>query len=135
MPGPDVLVVDDNVGFLRVVRAVLAPVFTIHTAETGGDAIAFLAREAPFEHAPPPAFVVLDFHLPDMDAPDVLARLPRRTGRTDVPVLVLSQADWPEDEARALAAGGWRFRAKPSQLDELEETITRFWRETLGAHS
>src|SRR5207247_454799 len=64
-----VLVVDDNQGFLRAARAVLEQAFAVHTVENGADALAFLVRRAPFTDAPRPAFIVLDFHLPDMDAP------------------------------------------------------------------
>ena len=36
----DVLVVDDNQGFLRAVRAVLADAFVVHTVENGAGALA-----------------------------------------------------------------------------------------------
>src|SRR5262249_19159026 len=62
-----VLVVDDNRGFLHVVRNLFADTaspFAVHTVETGRDALAFLERHPPFADAPRPAFVVLDFRLP-----------------------------------------------------------------------
>ena len=39
-----VLVVDDNPGFLRVARAILEDAFSVHTAENGEEALAFLGR-------------------------------------------------------------------------------------------
>jgi CheY-like chemotaxis protein len=77
-----VLVVDDNLGFLRVVQAILekaTPAFSVHTVESGTEALAFLERQPPFADAPRPAFIVLDFHLPDMNAPSVLGRIGPRT--------------------------------------------------------
>jgi CheY-like chemotaxis protein len=133
-----VLIIDDNVGFLRVIRAVLegtAPSFTVHTVETGEEALAFLCGEPPFADAPRPAFVVLDFHLPDVDGPELLARIRARPGLKDIPVLVLSQADWAEDEAAATAAGSQRFRTKPSQLEELHEIVVQFWRDFVVARA
>jgi chemotaxis family two-component system response regulator Rcp1 len=130
---PDVLIVDDNRGFLRVIRAVLGegtPSFRTHTVETGQAALAFLRHEERFVDVPRPDFVVLDFHLPDMDAPEVLLRIRERGDLTEIPVLVLSQADWAEDARAALEAGGRRFRAKPSDLDELQRIIVDFWRDT-----
>jgi CheY-like chemotaxis protein len=131
-PGtPDVLVVDDNPGFLRVMRTVLTtgtPSFAVHAVATGGDALGFLARAGRFADAPRPTFVVLDFHLPDMDAPDVLAAMRRREDVRDIPVLVLTQADWAEDEAAARVAGSRAFCAKPSVLDELHHIVVQFWR-------
>jgi chemotaxis family two-component system response regulator Rcp1 len=125
----DVLVVDDNAGFLRVVRSILKSAFTVHTVENGADALAFLERRPPFVDAPRPAFVVLDFHLPDMSAPAVLARLGDDATLRAIPVLVLSQADWDEDEAAARAAGARAFRVKPSRVDALREAVVQFWKE------
>ena len=128
-----VLVVDDNQGFLRAARAVLAEAFVVHTVESGGDALAFLARQPPFADAPRPAFVVLDFHLPDMKAPAVLERLARDADLRAIPVLVMSQADWEEDAVAARAAGARQFRVKPSRVQALREAIVSFWKEYAGA--
>src|SRR5262249_47316200 len=103
--GGTVLVVDDNPGCLRFARAILEDAFRVHTVENGAEALAFLERRAPFADAPRPAFVVLDFHLPDMNAPAVLARLSTDATLRALPVLVLSQADWEEDERAARDAG------------------------------
>lgn len=125
----DVLLVDDNQGFLRAARAVLAGTFSVHTVENGGEALAFLERRPPFANAPRPAFVILDFHLPDMNAPLVLARLAGDETLRHIPVLVLSQADWEEDEAAARAAGARAFRVKPSRVRALREAVVAFWKE------
>ena len=123
-----VLVVDDNPGFNHAARTVLGDDgFMVHTAETGHEALAFLERRPPFLDAPRPAFVVLDFHLPDMDAPAVLRRL-QDGGLQAIPVLVVSQADWAEDEAAARAAGARDFRVKPSRARALHDTLLEFWR-------
>ena len=128
-----VLVVDDNPGFLRVTRAILEDAFSVHTVENGEEALAFLERRPPFADAPRPAFVVLDFHLPDMNAPAVLARLGADATLRTLPVLVLSQADWEEDERAARAAGARRFCVKPSRVQALREAIVAFWRDHAGA--
>ena len=131
-----VLVVDDNQGFLRAARAVLRETFSVHTVENGNDALAFLERRPPFAAAPRPAFVVLDFHLPDMDAPAVLQRLGADAELRAIPVLVMSQADWEEDAVAACAAGARQFRVKPSRVKALREAIVTFWKEHArgGAH-
>ena len=128
-----VLVVDDNQGFLRAVRAILADAFAVYTVETGTEALAFLERRPPFGEAPRPAFVVLDFHLPDMNAPAILHRLRDDDRLRAIPVLVLSQADWEEDEAAARAAGARQFRVKPSRVQALREAVVTFWREHADA--
>jgi CheY-like chemotaxis protein len=127
-----VLVVDDNLGFLRVVQAILekaTPPFSVHTVESGTEALAFLERRPPFDRAPRPAFIVLDFHLPDMDAPSVLDRIGARAELREIPVLVLSQAAWEEDEAAARRAGARQFGVKPSRVAALRDAVVTFWKE------
>ncbi|HJQ84524.1 MAG TPA: response regulator [Candidatus Binatia bacterium] len=125
----DVLVVDDNEGFLRAVRTILEGAFVVHTVVCGNDALAFLERRGPFADAPRPAFVVLDFHLPDMNAPVVLGRIAADDALRTIPVLVLSQADWEEDAVAARAAGARKFLVKPSRVKALRETVVSFWKE------
>ena len=108
----------------------------------GTDAVAFLTRCAPYGTAPRPSFVVLDFRLPDMNAPEVLARLRGEPQLADLPILVLSQAGWPEDAREALAAGASAFVVKPSRASVIAAarplgpepiTITSGSRSSVGA--
>lgn len=129
---PVVLVIDDSEGFRRAVCGMLTagdPQFAVHTVGTGEDAVAFLQGAPPFADAPDLAFVVLDFHLPDVSAPEFLEAMRELLDRRRIPVLVLSQADWAEDRVAAIAAGARHFRPKPSDLEELRELIVRFWQE------
>lgn len=133
-----VLVVDDDESFLRVASSVLsdtpsAPVFAVSTVRTGTDAVAFLERLPPFADAPRPAFVILDLRLPDMDAPAVLARLAADGALGDLPVLVISQASWAEDEAALREAGATEFHTKPSRVAALRDIVTDFWRHHVAA--
>src|SRR6266516_4468649 len=116
-----VLVVDDNQGFLRAARAVLAEAFAVHTVENGTDALAFLGRQPPFADAPRPAFIVLDFHLPDMDAPAVLRQLGADAELATIPVLVMSLAEWEEDPAATHSAGAPRSRVRSTALFGIRE--------------
>jgi CheY-like chemotaxis protein len=133
----DVLVVDDNHGFLEIVRRVLgtgSPAFAVHTVETGSQALAFLERRAPYDRAPRPAFVLLDFRLPDMTAAMLLEMLAARGLLAMLPVLVLSQAAWEEDEAAARAAGATHYAVKPSRVRALREMVVAFWRDQVHGH-
>jgi CheY-like chemotaxis protein len=133
----DVLVVDDNHGFLQVVRRVLgtgSPAFAVHTVETGSQALAFLERRTPYDGVPRPAFVLLDFRLPDMTAATLLETLAARGLLAMLPVLVLSQAAWAEDEAAARAAGATQYAIKPSRVRALREMVVAFWRDQVHGH-
>jgi CheY-like chemotaxis protein len=91
-----VLLVDDDPNFCTAVDRALASVplrpFAVGTA---GDSLRFLGRKAPFDDAPRPAFIVLDFNLPDLNAPAVLTNLRADALSRAIPVLVLSQIAGP----------------------------------------
>jgi DNA-binding NtrC family response regulator len=124
-PTASVLLVDDSQAFLDAASSVLThftPLFTVLTATSGSEALALLEHEAP-------AFIILDFNLPDMNAPLVLERIMANPDWRDIPVLVLTQAAWDEDEKAALTAGARAYLAKPSRVQALHELVVTFWRE------
>jgi two-component system chemotaxis response regulator CheY len=128
-----VLVVDDNLEFAAVARELierLEPALEVDVAETGHEALALLARPAP-----PPLFIVLDFRLPDIEAPDVLAHVRRTPGLEGVPVLVVSQGDWIADRDKAIAMGAQAFRIKPSLVGPLSDVFTEFWNDHVHTQS
>ena len=131
-----VLLVDDNPAFLSAARQVLQrarPSFAVSSVGSGADAIAFLERRRSFADAPRPEFIVLDFRLPDINAPAVLQWIMAREDLREIPVLVLSQASWAEDEAAAKAAGARAYRVKPSRVSALRDVIVGFWGEHVDA--
>ncbi len=133
-----VLVVDDDPGFLRAVQAALEQIdgrFAIETAANAAAALALLHRDPGGAANRAPVFVVLDFHLPDCNAPAVLARLRARPELRDLPVLVLSGTDREQVASEARAAGATRFLVKPSHLRALRAALAEFWQEDVhGTH-
>jgi two-component system KDP operon response regulator KdpE len=105
-----VLVVDDDPYLLRALRITLrAHGYDVTVAPNGQSALLAAAQA-------PPALVILDLGLPDMDGAAVLAKL-RRSSR--VPVLVLSARHGSTDKVQALDAGADDYITKPFGLDEL----------------
>jgi len=133
--GVPILIVDDDANFCTAVRRALARTpFRPYAVAGGAEALRFLTRRAPYEHAPRPAFVVLDFNLPDFDAPAVLADMRAMPLCRTIPVLVLSQIPGTADEDAALQAGAQTYQAKPSRAAALRELILDFWRTHAGSH-
>jgi CheY-like chemotaxis protein len=88
---PRVLVVDDEASIRESLeRALRLEGFAVETADGGTAALAAVARE-------PPAVIVLDVTMPDLDGVTVLKRL--RARGVDVPVCVLSARDDVEDRS------------------------------------
>lgn len=105
-----VLVVDDDPYLLRALRITLqAHGYEVTTAADGRSAL----LAAP-QH--PPALVILDLGLPDMDGTSVIREL---RSWSQVPILVLSARHGSEDKVQALDAGADDYITKPFGLDEL----------------
>ena len=99
-----VLVVDDEAGIRRVLRAYLeAEGFTVVEAGTGADALAEVRRDRP-------DVVLLDVMLPDLDGLEVLRRI-RATSGVGV-VLVTARAE-ETDTLVGLAVGADDYVTKP----------------------
>jgi two-component system KDP operon response regulator KdpE len=110
MPGPVVLVVDDEIQIRRLLRVSLtASGYTFHEAATGQAGLeqAALLR---------PDVVVLDLGLPDMDGLEVLRSLREWSS---VPVVVLSVRDADADKIALLDAGADDYLSKPFSIGEL----------------
>ena len=106
-----VLVVDDEATIRESLeRALRLEGFAVETAAGGTAALAAVARR-------PPAVIVLDVMMPDLDGVAVLRRL--RAGGIDVPVCILSARDDVEDRVRGLQAGADDYLVKPFALEEL----------------
>ena len=65
----------------------------------------------------PPAVIVLDVTMPDLDGVSVVRRL--RARGVDVPVCILSARDEVEDRVAGLQAGADDYLVKPFALEEL----------------
>jgi DNA-binding response OmpR family regulator len=114
-PAP-ILVVDDDEKIVSLVRTYLEREgYRVTTARDGRSALASIALE-------PPALVVLDLMLPEVDGIAILRAI-RRTDRT--PVVVLSARGTPRDRIEGLEEGADDYVVKPFSPAELVLRIRR----------
>jgi len=108
--GPRVLVVDDEPQIRRSLRVALrANGYEVEEAATGGAALDQVATR-------PPALIILDLSLPDVDGVEVCRRLREWT---QVPVIILSANSEDEAKVRALDEGADDYVTKPFSVTEL----------------
>jgi DNA-binding response OmpR family regulator len=106
-----VLVVDDESAIREALeRALRLEGFAVRTADGGLRALGQIAEQ-------PPAVVLLDITMPDLDGVSVIERL--RAAGNDVPICVLSARNEVEDRVRGLQAGADDYLVKPFALQEL----------------
>jgi len=84
--------------------------FAVSTAAGGREALEAVAQR-------PPAVIVLDVTMPDLDGVSVVRRL--RAGGIDVPVCILSARDEVDDRVAGLQAGADDYLVKPFAIAEL----------------
>lgn len=87
--------------------------------------------------APPdtlPFLILLESHLPRMDALELLAELRAHAHTRALPVVMFSSTAEAEDEARAYAAGANGFTIKPVDAKEFMKTVVDTTSHWLARH-
>lgn len=113
--GSRILVVEDDDGIRGLVCAVLGyQGYTVDAVMSGRGAMEVIRSD-------PPALVVLDVLLPDLDGFEIVRRL-RRDG-VEVPVLFLTARDATADRVAGLDLGGDDYLTKPFEVDELRARV------------
>src|SRR6478672_11406618 len=113
---PKILVVDDEPPLRELVVVTLGDAFVCDEVDNGEEALARL-------NADHYDLVMLDVMMPGTSGTDVLRRMRADAGLRDVPVIVMSAWQSPQDVASALEAGADRFLAKPFRNDELGSMV------------
>jgi two-component system KDP operon response regulator KdpE len=109
-PGMRILIVEDQPQLLRALRVNLrARQYEVLTAATGQDALATAA-------ATPPAAMILDLGLPDIDGMSVIQAF---RSWSKAPIIVLSGRTGSGDKIGALDSGADDYVTKPFDMAEL----------------
>lgn len=122
----DVLVAEDDpaalhltLKALRLISSQIRP----HVARTGAQALAFLRKTAPFEDAPTPDLLLLDWNLPRVHGRAVLAAARNDAGTAALPIAVLTTSDAEADRTDAQLLGVSRYIVKASGFGDFVESL------------
>jgi excisionase family DNA binding protein len=115
-PGPLVLIVDDDPGLRRYVRASLeSEGYAVREAGSAKEGLAALDEE-------PPDLILLDVMMPEVDGWQMLQHVQERHGVGAIPVIMFSGQVDARSAERAKQGGASRFVGKPFDPDELIES-------------
>jgi DNA-binding response OmpR family regulator len=118
-----VLVVDDDEDIRILLRELLERAgFAVDEAEDGRTALRRF-------HATPPALVILDVTMPELDGYQTLERI---RDLSDAPVLMLTARSQELEKVRGLSAGADDYVAKPFGRQELLARVQALLRRTGG---
>ena len=120
------LLVEDDVADVLMVKEALAgwavPT-SLHVANDGVEATAFLRREGSHADAPRPAFVLLDLNMPRKNGFEVLADVKNDDHLAVIPIVVFSTSDSPEQIRRSYRARANAYVVKPMDLDDFTRVV------------
>jgi two-component system OmpR family response regulator len=117
-----VLYVDDEPDIRQIVQMALslAPQLTIHTGESGEEALV-LARNLR------PDLVMLDVMMPGLDGPGTLQRMRSDPQLARIPVVFMTAKAMPDEVARFHGMGAAGVIAKPFDPMRLAQQVLSIW--------
>lgn len=104
---PSILIVDDDPVSVQLMGAALMPDYSCEFALSAARALERLTTGTP------PALILLDLVMPEMDGHTLLRLLDDDPRLKDIPVICVTAKQDPESETRALEAGAADFIGKP----------------------
>jgi DNA-binding response OmpR family regulator len=122
--GVKILVVDDDADIRLLLRELLERAsFQVEEADSGRAALRAL-------HSSPPALVLLDVSMPELDGYQTLERI---RDLSEVPVIMLTARAQELEKVRGLSAGADDYVAKPFGRQELLARVQALLRRSSGA--
>ena len=129
----EILLVEDGLIDARVTIANLARSEVQHRltlVRDGVEALDFLQHRGIFARAPRPDLILLDLELPKKDGREVLAEIKADGELQNIPVVILSASDDPEDIFKTQLLGVDSYITKPVNLEKFLAVIKElrsFW--------
>jgi len=139
MPAPiQILLIEDNEADVWLIRKAFEEADfpnELTLLRDGADALAFL-QDANSHADRLPDLVLMDLNLPRVDGTSLLHVFREQPKLENIPLVLLSSSQSPNDRAKAQQVRHGLFLMKPSDLDEflaLGRKIKAFWEECRGA--
>jgi len=133
-----VLLVEDNPRDVRLTQRAFQQAGLPHdlrVVRDGDEALAYLHREGAYkatETAPRPDVILLDLNLPRMGGHELLREVKQDSRFKQVPIIVLTTSERPDDVRLAYDAGANAYLLKPVAFNRFTEVIGqlgKFWLE------
>lgn len=110
----------------------------LHIVRDGVEALDFLLRRAPYQHAPRPDVILLDINMPRMNGLELLAHIKTDPRLMTIPVFMLTTSQAEEDVLRSYQAHAASYVVKPIEFSEFQRAVqamSRFMQKMMLPHS
>jgi len=111
-----ILLVEDNIELLMLMRTLLSGRYHVHTAQNGREALNILGSEEL-------DLVISDVMMPEMDGNELTARIKGDPNTSHLPVILLTAKTQEEDRKHSLLIGADDYITKPFRMGDLELRI------------
>jgi CheY-like chemotaxis protein len=111
-----ILAVDDEKANLIVLDQILSPEYSVYMAKSGAQALQFITKSKP-------DLILLDIVMPDMDGFEVLAKLKSSPETQNIPVMLITGLDNPNDEKKGFALGASDYITKPFKPELIKAKV------------
>ncbi len=128
----EILLVEDNPADVRLMLEAFRETRvenTLHVAEDGIEAMAYLRHEGDYANVPRPDIVLLDLNLPRKNGHEVLAEIKSDPSLKRIPVVIMTTSSSPEDICRSYDLQANCYITKPADIDRFIGAVR-----TLGEH-
>jgi putative two-component system response regulator len=111
-----ILVVDDEAGSRESLRMILKPIYDIHTAENGKEAINFLSQKKV-------DLVTLDLNMPGLSGIETLQKI--RKVQPDIEVMIITGYGTLSNAQEAIRLGAGDFISKPFNVPDIIAIVSK----------
>jgi CheY-like chemotaxis protein len=129
----EILLVEDNVGDVRLTQEALKDAKvanTMHVVEDGVAALDFLYQRGAYAEVPRPDLILLDLNLPKKNGREVLEQIKQDEHLKSIPVVILTTSQAEADIADAYSLHANCYITKPvefGQFIRVVRAIEEFW--------
>ncbi len=110
------LIVEDNVELLMLMRQLLKNTYRVYIAKNGLEALEII-------HKKDLDLIISDVMMPEMDGHELTAAVKKDSNYNHLPIILLTAKTQEEDEEEALRIGADEFLTKPFRLGDLKLRI------------
>lgn len=122
--GRHILLVDDDLSYLKMVRGWLSEKYQITAAKSGNQALAYLEGHAV-------DLILLDFEMPEMNGPQVLLQIRQKPQAAEIPVAFLTGSSDQDAVQRDIGQSVSGYLLKTMDRDSIVKAIDNFFRSGL----
>jgi CheY-like chemotaxis protein len=129
----EILLIEDNPGDIRLTQEALKDTKlhnNLNVVYDGVEALTYLRRQAPYEHATRPDLILLDLNLPRMDGRELLEQIKSDDTLKRIPVVILTTSNDERDILETYNLHANCYITKPVDLNQflaIVRSIQNFW--------